>query len=64
MHSIKTGVQEKIEQTLENKPPEKYTTIINPVDQNPAMQIITPEATISVDNTGKVKTITPQNNAL
>jgi hypothetical protein len=54
----------KIVGAITGKEEPKSTVIINPPGQEPAIQVITPDATISADKTGEIEHITPANNTI
>lgn len=50
----------KVTEVITGKEEPKNTVIINPPGQEPAIQVITPDATITASKTGEVETITPK----
>lgn len=52
----------KVAEVITGKEEPKNTVIINPPGQEPAVQVITPDATITANKTGEVETITPKEN--
>lgn len=58
--TIPDSMRTKIVGAITGKKETKSTVIINPPGQEPAVQVMTPEVTITADDTGKVESIVPK----